>query len=111
MLVLVWSTFCNQFATGVFTRVSKETIILVAFLNVGLYIFLSIICLLLARPPFPSSTSSILPSSGKQEPQLVEKARRIIKSLTFGKRETAAICFCAAAKGVTVLFKSQGHEF
>lgn len=103
MLVLVWSTFCNQFAARVFYRVSKETIILVAFLNVALYLFLSLICLVVARPPFPSHKSPILPYSRQGEPASIQTLGRIVKHLTFGKRETAAICFCAAAKGMIIL--------
>jgi solute carrier family 10 (sodium/bile acid cotransporter), member 7 len=101
LLVLVWSTFCNQFASGVFSRVSKETIILVAFLNVALYLFMSLVCLWAARPPFPSRNGSLLPLFGhdSKEPALVATLRRLVKKATFGKRETAAVCFCGAAKG------------
>jgi len=101
MLVLVWSTFCNQFSAQVFSKVSKETIILVAFLNVALYLFTSLICLWTARPPFPSKRSSLLPlfGPGSVEPAMIATLHRLVRKITFGKRETAAICFCGAAKG------------
>jgi sodium/bile acid cotransporter 7 len=67
MLLLVWSTFCNQFATGIFKKVSKETIILVAFLNVALYLFMSFVCLYAARPPFPGKKKALLPTSEGKE--------------------------------------------
>jgi sodium/bile acid cotransporter 7 len=117
MLVLVWSTFCNQFATGVFTRVSKETIILVAFLNVALYLFMSLVCLWAARPPFPSSKSPLLPLCGQEESEFIRKVRQVVKRVTFGKKETAAICFCGAAKGlvlgaplISIMYSAYGNE-
>ncbi|KIM29525.1 hypothetical protein M408DRAFT_328771 [Serendipita vermifera MAFF 305830] len=119
MLILVWSTFCNQFAAQVFNRVSKETIILVAFLNVALYLFMSLVCLWVARPPFPTRKGSKLPlfRGGSKEPALVQAMRRIVRKVTFGKRETAAICFCGAAKGlvlgaplISIMYSAYGNE-
>jgi len=73
----------------------------VAFLNVALYLFMSLVCLWAARPPFPLRTGSVLPLSGhdSKEAALITTLRRLVKKATFGKRETAAICFCGAAKG------------
>lgn len=103
MVILVWSTFCNQFAAQIFSRVSKETIILVAFLNVTLYLFMSLVCLWVARPPFPIQKGSTLPLFGRdpKEPAFMHALRQFIRKVTFGKRETAAICFCGAAKGLS----------
>lgn len=111
MIILVWSTFCNQFATKVFTRVSKETIILVTFLNVALYLFMSFVCLYAARPPFPGKKKALLPTSKGEEKGILASSRRLATRLTFGKRETAAICFCGAAKGeILLIYNEQTTE-
>ncbi|CAG7848603.1 Uncharacterized membrane protein YMR034C [Serendipita indica DSM 11827] len=117
MLVLVWSTFCGQFATGIFDRVSHDTIILVAFLNVALYLFMSLVCLWGARPPLPSPNSPLLPCNGVEESKSMKKLRGFVKKLTFGKKETAAICFCGAAKGlvlgaplISIMYSAYGND-
>ncbi|KAG8834883.1 hypothetical protein FRC17_006628 [Serendipita sp. 399] len=119
MLVLVWSTFCNQFATRIFWHVSSETIILVAFLNVALYLVMSLVCLWGARPPLPPPKSPLLPCFGGQEeePAYMRALRRFVKRITFGKKETAAICFCGAAKGlvlgaplISIMYSAYGDD-
>ncbi|KAG8796264.1 hypothetical protein FRC16_009754 [Serendipita sp. 398] len=121
MLILVWSTFCNQFATRIFWHVSSETIILVAFLNVGLYLFMSLVCLWSARPPLPRAKSPLLPCFGgrevEEEPAYMRSVRRLVKRVTFDKKETAAICFCGAAKGlvlgaplISIMYSAYGNE-
>ncbi|KAG9052687.1 hypothetical protein FS842_009399 [Serendipita sp. 407] len=121
MLILVWSTFCNQFATRIFWHVSSETIILVAFLNVALYLFMSLVCLWSARPPLPRAKSPLLPCFGggeaEEEPAYMRSVRRLVKRVTFDKKETAAICFCGAAKGlvlgaplISIMYSAYGNE-
>ncbi|KAK7207834.1 SBF-like CPA transporter family-domain-containing protein [Myxozyma melibiosi] len=78
LLLLIWSSFSNSFATGAFEEVSHASVIMVCFLNVGLYLFYTVICLLLARCPF-------LP-----------------KKYHFSRPDTVAICLCGAAKTVAL---------
>lgn len=96
MLLLVWSTFCNQFATGVFTKVTHESVIFIAFINVALYGFMSLVCVCIARLPWLALSREI-----KEERELtgLTRFRLWLGDLRFDRKETAAICFCGAAKG------------
>jgi len=91
LLVLIWSTFCNKFASGAFKVVSHQSIILICFLNVVLYAFWTGVCLLIARLPFLGA-----PREGEY------KWKTWLRNQRFDKGETAAICFCAAAKGLVL---------
>ncbi|KAG8976951.1 hypothetical protein FRB90_008990, partial [Tulasnella sp. 427] len=52
LLVIIWSTFCNKFATHAFEAITHESVILICFLGVGLYAFFTAVCLYVARLPF-----------------------------------------------------------
>lgn len=78
LLLLIWSSFSNSFAAGAFEEVSHQSIIMICFLNVGLYLLFTVICFLLARCPF-------LP-----------------KKFHFSRPDTVAICLCGAAKTVAL---------
>jgi solute carrier family 10 (sodium/bile acid cotransporter), member 7 len=85
LLLVIWATFSSCFYYHALEHISHESVILVCFLNVGLYLLFTSISLLLARPP-------VHPSS----PWLQRIFHR------FSKRDTIAICFCAPAKSVSV---------
>ncbi|KAK9241111.1 SBF-like CPA transporter family-domain-containing protein [Lipomyces kononenkoae] len=78
LLLIIWSSFSNSFASGAFETVSHASIIMVCFLNVGLYLLFTIICFLAAR--FPG---------------LREKFH-------FSRPDTVAIMLCGAAKTVAL---------
>jgi sodium/bile acid cotransporter 7 len=96
MLLLVWSTFCNQFATGVFAKVTHESMIFVAFINVALYGFMSLVCVSIARFPWLALNRGI--GEERELPGLTQ-FRLWLGDVRFDRKETAAICFCGAAKG------------
>jgi sodium/bile acid cotransporter 7 len=60
-------------------------------LNLVLYLFFTAMCIFVARPPFLRKSSR-------------PKISAVIKRLTFDKKTTTAICFCAAAKGLVVAY-------
>lgn len=99
MLLLVWSTFCNQFATRVFEKVTHESVIFVVFINVALYGIMSIVCASIARLPWfaldRGTCEAITPPKG------FTRFRIWLGDGRFNRKETAAICFCGAAKGNT----------
>ena len=101
MLLLVWSTFCNQFATGVFEKVTHESVIFIAFINVALYGFMSLVCASIARLPWLALDRGMDEAKGlpKGLPKGLTRFRLWLGDVRFDRKETAAICFCGAAKG------------
>lgn len=91
LLIVIWSTFCNKFATHAFEAISHESVILICFLGVGLYAFFTAVCLFFARLPFLG-----------EEKEGEASWKGILRKLRFDKGETTAICFCAAAKGLVL---------
>ena len=85
VLLIIWATYSSCFYYHTLDNVSHESVILVCFLNVGLYVFFTLFSLLVARPP-------IHPRSGLLQ--------RIF--FRFSKEDTIAICFCAPAKSVSI---------
>ncbi|KAG9012638.1 hypothetical protein FRB94_005248 [Tulasnella sp. JGI-2019a] len=91
LLIVIWSTFCNKFASGAFKAITHQSVILICFLGVALYTFFTGLCLLITRVPFAGQ-------DGDKGPQW----KAILRKQRFGKRESAAVCFCAAAKGLVL---------
>ena len=101
MLLLVWSTFCNQFATGVFEKVTHESLIFVVFINLALYGVMSIVCASIARLPWFALDRGTY--EARNSPKRFTRFRTWLGDVRFNRKETAAICFCGAAKGNTTL--------
>ncbi|KAK9377351.1 SBF-like CPA transporter family-domain-containing protein [Lipomyces chichibuensis] len=78
LLLIIWSSFSNSFASGAFETVSHASVIMVCFLNVGFYLLFTAICFLAAR--FPG---------------LSEKYH-------FSRPDTVSIMLCGAAKTVAL---------
>ncbi|KAK9458289.1 putative sodium bile acid cotransporter [Dipodascopsis uninucleata] len=78
LLLLIWSSFSNSFATHAFTIVSHASVIMICFLNVLFYVLFTIICFLMARFP-------LLPPKYQ-----------------FSRADTVSIMLCGAAKTVAL---------
>ncbi|KAK9474961.1 SBF-like CPA transporter family-domain-containing protein [Dipodascopsis tothii] len=78
LLLLIWSSFSNSFAARSFEEVTHESIIMVCFMNVGMYLFFTVICFMIAHNP-------LLP-----------------KRLRFTREDTVSIMLCGAAKTVAL---------
>lgn len=76
LLLLLWETFSDAFHSRAFSTVPAQSIILVVFLNLGLYPFFTLLCFLICRPPFTT--------------------------LRISKGQTTAVCFCGPPKSITV---------
>jgi solute carrier family 10 (sodium/bile acid cotransporter), member 7 len=85
LLLVIWAAFSSCFYYHALENISHQSIMLVCFLNVGLYIFFTLFSLLIARPPI-RPRSHIL--------------HRVF--YRFSKCDTIAICFCAPAKSVSI---------
>jgi sodium/bile acid cotransporter 7 len=92
MILLVWTTFSSAFATNSLEALTTQTVIFTVFFNVALYLFLTVVCFTLARPP------------------------QTLRKTAWGKRvfhpmppeEAIAVCFCGPAKttalGIPLLY-------
>ncbi|ANB15071.1 hypothetical protein AWJ20_2691 [Sugiyamaella lignohabitans] len=98
MLSLIWSTFSTAFYEHAFEIVSKESIIMVVFLNVGCYLLFTVLCFGMARMPLhkwispPTETASIA----------YKLWHRCLVGFHFDRRDTVAIMLCGAAKTVAL---------
>ncbi|KAG8889165.1 hypothetical protein FRB98_005640 [Tulasnella sp. 332] len=109
LLIVIWSTFCNKFASGALKAITHQSVILICFLGVALYTFFTALCLFITRVPFVRQDGDSL---GK-----CPRWKSLLRRQRFGKRESAAVCFCAAAKGlvlgaplVSILYGGYGLE-
>jgi solute carrier family 10 (sodium/bile acid cotransporter), member 7 len=92
MILLVWTTFSSAFATDSLEALSTQSVIFTVLFNIALYLFLTVVCFSLSRPP------------------------HFLQKGTWGKRiframppeETIAVCFCGPAKttalGIPLLY-------
>lgn len=88
LLLLIWETFSDAFASHAFDALSASSVILIVFLNLGLYPLFTLICFLLCRLP--------------------------IKGYNIPKGQATAVCFCGPPKSITtgiVLIYSQYGNF
>ncbi|KAF3931617.1 hypothetical protein ABW20_dc0101902 [Dactylellina cionopaga] len=87
LTMLVWTAFSSCFATGSLQKMPKEFLILVIFVNIGLYIFFTAVSVLLSqvRIPYPAFR-------WKDKTFYVGRLRKLEREVFI------AICFCAPAK-------------
>ncbi|KMP09054.1 sodium/bile acid cotransporter 7 [Coccidioides immitis RMSCC 3703] len=92
LILLTWTGFSTCFATQALESMTKETIILVVFFNIGLYLFLTAICYFLCRPPTFLMSNRFISRIFRRLPPV----------------ETIAVCFCGPAKttglGIPMLY-------
>lgn len=79
LLLFLWQTFSDAFHTNAFQALPTQAILLIVFLNLGLYPFFTLVCYLVCRPP-----------------------GSLFKSRRMSKRQTIAVCFCGPPKSITV---------
>ncbi|GAD91789.1 hypothetical protein PVAR5_0365 [Paecilomyces variotii No. 5] len=92
LLLLIWTTFSSCFATNALESLSTQSIVFVVLFNVALYLFLTVFCFVISRPP---KCLSALPWG-----------ERVFRQVD--PEETIAICFCGPAKttalGIPLLY-------
>ncbi|KAE8349980.1 putative sodium bile acid cotransporter [Aspergillus coremiiformis] len=86
LLLLVWSTFSSCFASGALQSLSAQSIVFVVCFNLVLYVFLTVVCFYLSRPPGFLCGGF----AGKY----------IFKRIP--PEETIAVCFCGPAKSTAL---------
>lgn len=91
LLTLVWSTFCTTFANGLFRTINVADICILIALDSALYVFFSLLFILIAQVPIPC--------------------------WKFSEKDTVAIVFCGATKTlamgiplINALFEDQNQD-
>nr|ODN92387.1 sodium/bile acid cotransporter 7-B/bile acid cotransporter 7-B [Cryptococcus depauperatus CBS 7841] len=111
LLLLIWSVFSTQFGVNAFESISHISVIFICFVNFGLYVVFTIICVFCTRLPFFHDDFDLdphLPMDPEDQPHQSLNARarshwrKFLSGSRFDKKEATAICFCAAAKGMVV---------
>jgi solute carrier family 10 (sodium/bile acid cotransporter), member 7 len=85
LLLVIWATFSSCFYYGSLEDITHQSLILVCFLNVGLYVLFTFVSLFVSRPPIHPSSKTL---------------QKVF--YRFPKIDTIAICFCAPAKSVSI---------
>ncbi|ODQ66301.1 hypothetical protein NADFUDRAFT_50220 [Nadsonia fulvescens var. elongata DSM 6958] len=116
LLLLIWATFSTGFYQDAFEEVSTETMILVCFFNIAVYLLFTVICFLVARNPL---IPKIFKNPAKAEANDILDDIEHTKQLTFSsklyslcmwffrpfyfdRKDTVAIMLCGAAKTVAL---------
>lgn len=101
------SVFSTQFNENAFSTIPTASIILVVFLNLGFYLGFTGFSLLITRLPFLRRPTSPPTDQASVDVQLKKDSgildlRNTLERLRLNKKESTAVCFCAAAKGLVV---------
>ncbi|ORX40601.1 SBF-like CPA transporter family-domain-containing protein [Kockovaella imperatae] len=99
LLLIIWSAFSNQFKNHAFESISPQSVILVCFFNLSLYLCMTLAVLYICRLPYLTRSITHPPMASARWRR---KLANFILHYRFAKPETTAICFCAPAKGLTV---------
>ncbi|KAJ5348837.1 hypothetical protein MYU51_007111 [Penicillium brevicompactum] len=86
MLLVIWCTFSSCFATGALQTMSAQSVVFVVLFNIALYITLTGVCFVGARPPRVFGSRPW--------------AKPIFKRMS--PEETIAVCFCGPAKSTAL---------
>ncbi len=91
LLALTWETFSDAFASGAFKLLANKDIVLLVFLNLGMYPLFTALCFMACRTPLPSlSFSRGWNGLGKT------------RGIRVDAKKTVAVCFCGPPKSITV---------
>ena len=99
LILLVWTTFSGAFETGAIYSLSTASVLFNIFMNIALYLVLTVICFFAARPPLvlERTLNPYLTDSRLTRP-LPNFVKRIISVRRVSREQTVAVCFCGAAK-------------
>ncbi|SCU91227.1 LAMI_0E05160g1_1 [Lachancea mirantina] len=113
LLLIMFSSFSTAFYQHAFTSVSHISIVFIVLFNVGVYLFLTVICFVCARPFF---ILKLFPNEPTPESSSAYKiAYKIFRPFYYSRRDAVAILFCGPAKtaalGVSLISAQYGDNF
>lgn len=105
LLLLIWATFSTAFHQRAFEVVSKESIIMIVFFNIGIYMLFCAICFIMARSPLSRRALKKLQAMEVEtEGPRTWKHRwySFLGPFYFSRKDTVAVILCGAAKTVVL---------
>lgn len=84
LVLMVFSSFSTSFKENAFVMISKESMILLVFFNIAIYLFFTGFCFVLLRLP------------------MIPKNNKLVRLLIFDKKDSVAIMLCGAAKTIAL---------
>lgn len=113
LILIMFSSFSTAFYQKAFTSVPKASIIFLVFFNIGIYLFFTLICFLMARPYFILRIFETEPT--EESSQLYKWSYIIFRPFYYNRRDTITVMFCGAAKtaalGVSLISSQYGDNF
>lgn len=113
LILIMFSSFSTAFYQDAFTSVPKASIIFLVFFNIGIYLFFTLICFLMARPYFILKIFNHEPN--QESTKLYTWSYKIFRPFYYNRRDTITVMFCGAAKtaalGVSLISSQYGDNF
>lgn len=113
LLLIMFSSFSTAFKQHAFTSVSHVCVIFLCFFNLGIYLFFTGICYLLARPFFIKKLFPVEPVK-EESSFFYYYSYKIFRPFYYNKRDSICIMFCGAAKtaalGVSLITSQYGNQ-
>jgi len=113
LILVMFSSFSTAFYQDAFTSVPKASIIFLVFFNIGIYLFFTSICFIMARPFFILKLFPEEPTS--QSTMLYKLSYKIFRPFYYSRSDTITVMFCGAAKtaalGVSLISSQYGDNF
>ena len=103
LILLVWTTFSNAFASRALFLISHSSIIFNIFMNIAEYLVFTVFCYYFARPP--GFVVSVVNKHTVDFEWFPKKPRILYRALALKRMslyETIAVCYCGAAKSTTI---------
>lgn len=112
LLLIMWESFCTAFRQNAFTSVPKESIILIVFFNVGIYLFFTVLCFLYSRPYFLLLLFPEQPN--EKSTRWYKYSYNIFRPFYYSRQDTVTILLCGPAKtaalGVSLVTSQYGGD-
>lgn len=112
LLLVMWSSFSTAFRQDAFTSVSKESIIMIVFFNIAIYLFFTILCFFYARPYFLLKIFQDAPNENSS--RFYSWSYTIFRPFYYDRRDTVSIMLCGPAKtaalGVSLVTSQYGSN-
>lgn len=113
LILIMFSSFSTAFYQHAFTSVPKASIIFLVFFNIGIYLFFTLICFVMARPYFLLKLFPEAPTD--QSSKLYRWSYKTFRPFYYNRSDTITVMFCGAAKtaalGVSLVSSQYGDNF
>lgn len=107
LILLIWAIFSTAFHQNAFGIVPTESIIMVVFFNVGVFLLFCFVCFIMVRSPSSKFASRKLEAyKSLEDPEQPRPFKHFIykflASFYFSRQDTVAVILCGASKTVVL---------